>query len=120
MKGKSFDSDSWDVCKKELSENDIRVAIKDGPPSSMQDKLEDNQEYLYFLSYEYWCDLLSTIEVKDNSTRDATQINMLTNPKVAYHYDSDESIKVPRKKRVCTDVIPNRKQQEKQSISSSD
>ena len=61
MKDKSYKSANWDVRNKGLSENDIRIAIKDGLPSYMQDKLEDNQEEYSSLDHEYWCDLLSTI-----------------------------------------------------------
>ena len=35
IKGKRYESDQWDVYNKEFSENDIRVVIKDGLPSSM-------------------------------------------------------------------------------------
>ena len=43
MKGKSFESANWKVRNRELSVHEIRVLVKDGPPSSMQDELEYNQ-----------------------------------------------------------------------------
>ena len=66
MKGKSFEAYNWKVGDKELYVHEIRVVIKNGLPSSMQDELEDNQEEYRFLTHEYWCYLLSTIKVKDN------------------------------------------------------
>ena len=45
--------------------SEICVAIKDGIPTYMQDELDDNQEDHQSLAHEYWCDLLSTIQVKD-------------------------------------------------------
>ena len=43
MKGEIFEPASWDFHSKEFSENNIRVAIKDGLLSSMQDELENNK-----------------------------------------------------------------------------
>ena len=76
----------------------------------MQDELEGNQEDFHSLDHEDWCDLLSTIEVKDNRKRSATQIKRLASSKLAYNSESDESIRVPHKKRLRTGVLPNRKQ----------
>ena len=73
----------------------------------MKDELEDNQEDYRSLVHEYWCDLLSTIEVKDNRKRAVTQINMIATSKLACHYDSNEFIRVPCKKRARTGVIIN-------------
>ena len=42
MNGESYESANWDVRDRYLSENQIRVVIKGGIPSSMQDDLEDN------------------------------------------------------------------------------
>ena len=42
MKADIFDSASWGIQNKQLSDNDIQVAIKDGFSSSMKDELEDN------------------------------------------------------------------------------
>ena len=79
----------------------------------MQDELEDNQEAYHSLSHEYWCNLLSTIEVKDSRKRSTTQTKRHATSKAASHSESDESIRVLHKKRVRTGVIPNRKQQGK-------
>ena len=66
MKGNGYEADDWKVRNKELYVDEKKVAIKEGLPSSMWDEMEDNQEDNCSLTYEYWCDLLSTIEVKDN------------------------------------------------------
>ena len=116
MKGESHESDNWDVHNKGLSENEIHVAIKDGPPSSIQDELENNKEDYCPLAHEYWCDLLSTIKVKDNSKRAATQINMLATSRSASHSDSNKSVRVPCKNRARTGVIPSRKQHKKKAM----
>ena len=44
----------------------------------MQYELENNQEEYLSLTHEYWCDPFSTIEVKDNSKRVATQIRKIS------------------------------------------
>ena len=75
----------------------------------MQDELEDNQDYYCPLTHEYWCDLLSTINVRDNRKRAATQIKNIATSRSASHSDSDESIRVPHKKKASTGVF--RKQQ---------
>ena len=87
------------------------VAIKDKLLLSMQDELEDNQEEYYSLAHEYWCGLLYTIKFKDNRKRSVTQIKRLATYKSSYYFYSNEYIRFPRKKRVSTGVIPNRKQQ---------
>ena len=76
----------------------------------MQDDLEDNHEEYRSILHEYCCDLLSTIEFKDNSQRAATQVKRLaTSIAALVSSDSNESVRVPRKKRVRTGVLPNRK-----------
>ena len=79
----------------------------------MQDELEDSQDDYHYPAHEYWCYLLSTIKVKENSKRYDTQIKRLATSKAAYHSDRNESIRVLRDKRVSTGVIPNRKYQGK-------
>ena len=89
MKGNGYEADNWKVHDKEFSVHDIRVAIKDGLPSSMHDELEDNQEDYRSLDHEDWCDLLSTIKAKYNRKRVATQIKNIESARAAYHYDSN-------------------------------
>ena len=77
----------------------------------MQDELEDNPEEYHSIAHEYWCDLLYTIEVKENRKRDATQINRLETSTVASNYNSNESVRVLCMNRLRTGVINNRKHQ---------
>ena len=81
MKGVSFESARWDACDKEFSNQVICVSTKDGIPSSMQDELEDNHEDYLSILNEEWCDLLSTIEVKENSKRAEDQIKRRSSSK---------------------------------------
>ena len=94
IKGNSFEAYSWKVRNKEFSVHYIRVAIKDGLHLSMHDYLEDNQEDYRSLTIEYWCDLLSTVEVKYNKKRAATQIKKIKTFRATSHSDNNESIKV--------------------------
>ena len=76
----------------------------------MQDELEDNHEDYCSILHEEWCELLSTIEVKDNSKRFAAQIQRLVSSIAAsVNPISDEPIRVTRKKKARTDVLTNRK-----------
>ena len=51
------------------------------------------------------------MEVKDNSKRDAAQIKRLETSKAApVNSDSDDSIRVPCKKKVRNGVLPSHKQ----------
>ena len=65
MKGESTMADNWNVRNEEFTISDLQLAIKDGLPKSMRDELDDHPEDYRSLTYEYWCDLLSTIKVKD-------------------------------------------------------
>ena len=105
MKGKSYEADNWKICGQEFSVNDILVAIKDRPPSFIQDKLEDNQEDYFSLTNEDWCDLLSTIKVKDNRKREATQFKNIASDRVAYNSDRDGYVRVTRKKKEIIGVL---------------
>ena len=78
----------------------------------MQDEFQDNQEDYSSLTHEYWCEILSTIEVKDNRKRSSTQIKNITSARSVSHSDSNESIKVLRKNKSRTGALhnnPNRK-----------
>ena len=71
----------------------------------MQDEFEDNKEDYCSLTNEYWCELTSKIEAKDNMKRAATQINMIATLRAAYHSDSNEFIRVPRKNEARNGVF---------------
>ena len=63
----------------------------------MQEELEDNQEDYCSLNHEDWCGILSTIKVKDNRKREATQINNIASARAAFLSDSNGSIRILRK-----------------------
>ena len=50
MRGKSSKADNCTIRKQEFTASDIRLAIKDGLPSSMQDDLEDHPEDYHSLT----------------------------------------------------------------------
>ena len=83
----------------EFTVSEIHVEIKDGLPSSIQYELEDNQEDYCYLRHEDWCDLLSTIEVKDNIKREATQIKKIASTRAASLSGSITSVRITRNKK---------------------
>ena len=99
------------VCVQELTVSEIRVSIKDRLPSSMQYELYDHQEDYCSLTHEYWCDLLYTIEVKDNRKRSAIHIKKISSDIAAYLSDSDRYVRIPRKEkaRLGAGVLQSRK-----------
>ena len=44
IKGDRYEASNWKVRDQEFTISEIRVAIKDGLPSSMQDELDDHHE----------------------------------------------------------------------------
>ena len=78
MKGESAMVSNWNVCNKEFTVSDIRLAIKDGLPKYMRDELDDHSEEYISLTCEDWCDLLSKIEVKDEKKISAVHSRILT------------------------------------------
>ena len=60
------------------------------------------------MTHEYWCDLLSTIKVKDNKKRLATQIKNIASLRSASHSDSDGYIRVARTSKASTGVLHNK------------
>ena len=89
MKGKSADAANLTVHNQEFTDSELRLAIKDRLPSSMQDELEDHPEDYWSLTYEHWCRFLYTIEVKDKRKRESSQIKNITSDRKASIYDSD-------------------------------
>ena len=78
----------------------------------MQDELEDNHKDYSSRTHEEWCDLLSTIDIKDNSKGAEAQINGLATPKSEpVNSYTDEYVSVPCNNRARTGVLPNQKQQ---------
>ena len=66
------------------------------------------------LPHKEMCDLLSTLEDKDNRKRSAAQIKRLDTQKVlVVDVGSDATTKVPHKKKTRTGVFPSHNQKNK-------
>ena len=63
----------------------------------MQDELEDHQEDYRSLTYEYWCDLLSKVDVEEKRKRAATHIKKIACTRAAYLYNRNDSARIPKK-----------------------
>ena len=113
MKGESFNEASWKVRNIFISLHEIRVSNKVGPPSSIHDELEYNQEDCHYLTHEDWCDVLYTIEVKNNRKMAQTQIKRISTSRSSSHYDINEPIRFTCEKKASTVVL--RKQKEKKT-----
>ena len=79
----------------------------------MQDELDDHPEDYHSLNYEYWCDLLSTIEIEDENKSAASHIKKIASARSASIYDSNYSIKIPRKRKARTGLLRSNKTQKK-------
>ena len=104
MKGESKMAAKWSVRNEEFTNSDLQRSIKDGVPPKIMDELDDNIEDYRSLTYEYWCDLLSTIEVKDERKRAAVYIKKIASTRPASPSDSDESVSIMRRKKAKTGV----------------
>ena len=78
MKGESSMAANWNIRKKCFTISDLRLAIKDVLPKSIRGELDDHLEGYFSLTCEYWCDILSTIEVKDESKMVAVHIKKIS------------------------------------------
>ena len=80
----------------------------------MKYELEDKHDNYRSIPHEKWCDLLSITEVKDNRKRATDQIKRLvTSNAELVNYGSNDCIRVMRKNKARTGVLPRRKQNEK-------
>ena len=107
-----YEASNWKVCDQEFTVSKIRVAIKDGLPSSM---LYDHKEDYRSLTHKGWCDLLSTIHVKYNRKRAATQLNKIASDREASLSDSDKYVRILRKKKARTGALISYKGPQKKS-----
>ena len=98
-------ADNWSICNEEFTTSDLQLAIKNRLPKSMRYELDDHPEYYRFLTYEDWCDLLSTIEVKDLMKISVLQIKKIASDRAASLSDSNRSARIPRKKKAKTGVL---------------
>ena len=113
MKGGSAEADYWTVRKQKFTASEVQLEIKDGLPSSMQDNFEYHPECYHSLTYEYWCELLSTITVKDKRERASSQIKKIASARAASLSDSDKFLRIQRKKKARTGILCSNKPQKK-------
>ena len=105
MKGESSKADNCTVRNQEFTTGEVRLAIKDVLPKSIQGELYYHPEDYRSLTYEYWCDLLSTIKLKYERERSSAQIKKITSARAASLSDSNDSIRNPRKNKASTGVL---------------
>ena len=116
MKGEIAMAANWSIHNKEFMNSDILITIKDGLPKSMRDELDDHTEDYCSLIYEDWFELLSTIEVKDESKRSSVHIKKIASARSASLSDRNESVRIPRKKKAKTGVLRSKNPQEGRTI----
>ena len=102
-------ADNWSIRNEEFMTSDIQLAIKDGLPKPIRYELDDHPEEYRYLTYEDWCDLLSTTEVKYERKRSAVHIMNISSARSAYISNSDKSVRIPRKKKARTGVLRSKK-----------
>ena len=61
--------------------------------------MEYHKENYCSFTHEDWCDLLSTIDFKDNRKRAENQIKKVAAARASSLSDSDRSVRIPRKKK---------------------
>ena len=72
-------------------------------------ELDDHPEEYRSLTYEDWCDLMSTIYVKEKRKRAADHIKKIASTRAASIYDSNKPARVPRRKKEKTSVYNSHK-----------
>ena len=78
----------------------------------MQDELNKKDNYYFPVAHEECCELLFTMEKKDNRKRAADQIKLLAASKAGTdNYDRDTSAKLPRNNKARYGILPERKHQ---------
>ena len=75
----------------------------------MRDELDDHPKDYRSLTYEDWCNLLSTIKVKYERKRSAVHIKKISSSRSASLSDSNESVRIPRRKKVKNGVSNSNK-----------
>ena len=103
-KGESAMADNWEFRNEEVTAGDLRLAIRGGLHKSTRDELDYHPEDYCSLTYEDWCELMSTIEVKYERKREACQIKKISSTRAASLSNSDESVRIPRRKKAKTGV----------------
>ena len=71
----------------------------------MTDELDNHPEDYLSLTYEDWCDILTTIEVKDERKIVAMHIKNIASAREASLSESNKSVSILRRKKAKTDVL---------------
>ena len=71
----------------------------------MRYELDDHPEEYCSLTYEDWCDLMSTIEIKDEWKISAVHIKNIASARAASQSDRDESVSILRRKEANSGVL---------------
>ena len=71
--------------------------------------MDDHPEDYRSLTYEDWCDLLSTIEFKDERKISAVNTKKIASARAASLSDSDKLVRIPRRKKSKTGVSNSHK-----------
>ena len=109
IKGESKMASNWSVRNKEFTSSDLRLVIKDRVPKTIRGELDDRPEDCCSLTYEDWCELLSTIDVKDKIKRAAGHIKNITSAREASLSNSDKFVRIPRSKEANNGVSNSHK-----------
>ena len=113
MKGEIAKADNWTSRNQEFTADEVRLATKDGLLKYTQDELDEHPEDYHSLNFEDFCDLLSTIEVKDERKRAAAHIKKIASSREASLSDIDKSARNQRKKKARTGVLCSNKYQKR-------
>ena len=105
-----FDQAYWSFRNKYLTKDEIFVETKYSIPISTKDEMDSKDKYYISLSYEEWCDLLYTLEDKDNRKMDAAHIKILSIQRNVLDSNSNVRTRLPHKKKDSTGVLLSRKE----------
>ena len=109
MKGESEMATNWSARNEQFTISDLRLAIKDELPKKMRGESNDHPEDYRSLTYEDLCNLLSTIEVKDERKIAAVHIKKIASARAASLSDGNKSVRITRRKKAKTGVLSSNK-----------
>ena len=102
MKGESATEVKWYVRNKRVTTSDLRLAINYGIPKTMRDYLDDHTEDYSSLTYEDWCEVLSTIEVKYERKIAAVHIKKINSARAEFLSNINKFMRITRRKKAKT------------------
>ena len=105
-----FDQAYWSFRNKYLTKDEIFVETKYSIPISTKDEMDSKDKYYISLSYEEWCDLLYTLEDKDNRKMDAAHIKIISKQRNVLDSNGNVRTRLLHKKKDSTGVLLSRKE----------